>query len=233
MHANWDLHWWRRCSRAQPVHQGGRQSCGRRRTRGDRNPSRLGWAARDESGRRGVARRQRRVVEPGGRADDRPHRRHDAPHVTHEPRPRQARQRAGLPRRPGGRRWPVRLHGAHDPGDRTARARRARPDRRRRHAVVRPSTPRRGHPGDRHSEDDGQRRPRHRLLHRILDRSHPGSRVRPRPPHVDRIARTDRGHRTVRALQRADVTRDRISLRRRPGHHLRSAVRRRTARRPV
>ena len=41
-------------------------------------------------------------LDPGDGAHDRPHRRHDAPHVTHEPRPRQAGQCARLPGGPGG-----------------------------------------------------------------------------------------------------------------------------------
>ena len=55
--------------------------------------------------------------------------------------------------------------------------RRADPDRRRRHALVRAPAPRRGRPGRRHPQDDGQRRPRHRLLHRVLDGDHADGRA--------------------------------------------------------
>ena len=72
--------------------------------------------------------------------------------------------------------------------------------RRRRHAVLRPADAQRGRPGDRHPQDDGQRRPRHRLLHRVLDRGHPGCRVHPQPADQRRLARADRGRRAVRSV---------------------------------
>ena len=53
-----------------------------------------------------------------------------------------------------------------------------RHDRRRRHAVLlRDARPRR-HPAHRHPQDDGQRRPGHRVLHRLLDRRSPAPRRR-------------------------------------------------------
>ena len=56
--------------------------------------------------------------------------------------------------------------------------RRARADRRRRHALLRGAAAPGRRPRPRHPEDDGQRRLRHRLLHRLLDRGHPQRRVR-------------------------------------------------------
>ena len=50
------------------------------------------------------------ALDPGDRADDRPHGRHDPAHVAHQPGSRQGRRRARLPRRSGDRRRPVRLH---------------------------------------------------------------------------------------------------------------------------
>ncbi len=122
------------------------------------------------------------------RAHHRSHRRDDPPHVAHQPRPGAARPGPAVPRRRGGRRRAVRLHPARRPGDRASRARRPDPDRRRRHPLLRAAPARRGRAGHRDPEDDGQRRPRHRLLHRVLDRGHPGRRVHPRPAHVDRLA---------------------------------------------
>ena len=66
-------------------------------------------------------------------------------------------------------------------GARAAEDRRPRPDRRRRHALVRAEDARRGSAGGGHPQDDGQRRPRDRLLHRLLNCGHPRRRVRPRP----------------------------------------------------
>ena len=54
--------------------------------------------------------------------------------------------------------------------------------------VLRPAAARRRRPGHRDPEDDGQRRPRHRLLHRLLDGGHAGRRVHPCAAHVDRVA---------------------------------------------
>ena len=90
---------------------------------------------------------------------------------------------------------------------------------------------RRGRPRDRDPEDDGQRRPRHRLLHRLLDRDHARRPVHPQPAHEHRLARADRRDRAVRPLQRRDVADHRLSRRRRPRRHLRDPVRHRQARR--
>ena len=109
--------------------------------------------------------------------------------------------------------------------------RRADPDRRRRHPLVRAADARRGRPGDRDPEDHGQRRPRDRLLHRLLDRRHAGRPVHPQPADVDGLARADRRRRAVRPLQRRDLADHRVPRGRRPRGHLRGAVRRRQARR--
>ena len=96
---------------------------------------------------------------------------------------------------------------------RRPRHRRADPDRRRRHALVRAAAARRGVPGHRDPEDDGQRRPRHRLLHRLLDRGHPRRAVHPQPPDEHRLARAHRRHRAVRPLLRRDLADHRLPRR--------------------
>ena len=153
---------------------------------------RRGWAGLLES-----RPRRTRLARPSGssrstpaqRPHDRPHGRHVPAHLAHEPGRVSAQRRAGVPRRPGDGRGAVRLHGARPARDRAPRDRRADPDRRRRHALVRAAPARRGRAGDRDPEDDGQRRPRHRLLHRLLDRRHARRPVHPQPPHA-RPART-------------------------------------------
>ena len=55
-----------------------------------------------------------------------------------------------------------------------ARHRRAGDDRRRRHAVLLAGPGERGRAARRDPQDDGQRRPGHRVLHRLLDRDHAG-----------------------------------------------------------
>ena len=50
----------------------------------------------------------------------------------------------------------------------------------------------------RHPEDDGQRRPRHRVLHRLLDRRHPGQGAHQPPAHH---ARQPRAHRRLPHLR--------------------------------
>ena len=72
---------------------------------------------------------------------------------------------------------------------RRARDRRAGHDRRRRHPVVLAGPGRRRRAAHGHPQDDGQRRPGHRVLHRLLDRDHPGAR-RPSTASGRRSART-------------------------------------------
>ena len=128
------------------------------------------------------------AAHPVDRPDDRPHGRHVPAHLAHEPEPRARRRGARASRRPRERRRPVRLHRPRAPRRRGARDRRADPDRRRRHAVVRAADARRGRARGRDPEDDGQRRPRDRLLHRVLDGGHARRPVHPQPAHVDRLA---------------------------------------------
>ena len=138
----------------------------RRRPRGRRDPG--GWArpARMRSRRSGERGRERpaprsracaRSIAPEARCSTRP----GPTRRTCGPRP------AGVPRRHDQGRRPLRLHRPRAAGDRATRDRRAGRDRRRRHAVVRASPPRRRRAGDRNPQDDGQRRPRDRLLHRL------------------------------------------------------------------
>ena len=85
-----------------------------------------------------------------------------------------------------------------------------------------------GIPVDRDPQDHGQRRLRHRLLHRLLDRGHSGRRVHPRPADAARLARAHRRGRAVRPLLRRDLADHRLSRRRRPRRHLRGPFRYRT-----
>ena len=90
-------------------------------------------------------------------------------------------RRAGFPQGTGPRRVgrSVRLHRPLPGGDRSAGPGLAGPHRRRRHPLLRPAArPRRRTRGG-GAEDDGQRRVRHRLLHRVLDRGHPQRAVHP------------------------------------------------------
>ena len=141
---------------------------------------------------------------PSGRPDDRPH---GARSSLRPARTQAASGRAMSPppRRPCRRRRAVRLHRSRAPRRRVARHRRPHPDRRRRHPLLRPPDARGGRAGDRHPEDDGQRRPRDGLLHRLLDRGDTRRAVHPQPPHLDRVARANRRHRALRPLQRRDV----------------------------
>ena len=110
-----------------------------------------------------------------------------------------------MPRLPGRRvrrRWAPRHHPARAEGPRAASNRRPDPDRRGRHAFLRAAAPRGGGAGHRHPEDHGQRRPRDRLLHRLLHRRESRGPVHPQPPHRGRLPRAGRGGRAVRPLQR-------------------------------
>ena len=174
----------RRRAGAQPLHQGRRQPRRARGPRGDRIPARLGGAARVRPGRPRIPRQVVHAARRERRAHDRPHRRNVPAHLAHEPEPRTAEGRSCPPRPPHRRRGAVRLHRPRPARDRVDGHRRADPDRRRRHALVRAADARRGRSRDRDPEDDGQRRPRHRLLHRLLDRHHPRRAVHPQPAHV-------------------------------------------------
>ena len=83
-----------------------------------------------------------------------------------------------------------------------ARRRRAGDHRRRRHAVVLagPGQRRRAARGD--PQDDGQRRPGHRVLHRLLDRDHPGQGGDQPPADDARQPRADRRLPDLRARRR-------------------------------
>ena len=90
------------------------------------------------------------------------------------------------------RRGHLRLHAGRPRQPRAPRDRHPDLDRRRRHALLLEGARRRRRPDHRDPQDDGQRRPRDRVLHRLLDRDHPGQ-GRDQPPADDaRLARADR-----------------------------------------
>ena len=124
------------------------------------------------------------------------------PHLPNQPREGPRVRRAGLPEGRPRRRRGAGPHATRDEGARSPRDRRADPDRRRRHAVVRAPAPRRGRPSRRGPEDDGQRRPRHRLLHRVLDRGYPDGDLHPPAADERRLARASRRRRGLRSVQR-------------------------------
>ena len=75
--------------------------------------------------------------------------------------------------------------------------------RRRRHAVVLAGARERGRPARRDPQDDGQRRPGHRVLHRVLDGDHPGQGGDQPAAHDARLARADRRVPDLRPGRRA------------------------------
>ena len=190
----------------------------------------MGRVARDRPGRSVDARRARDAARPGRRPDDRSDRGDVPAYLADEPRQGPADGGAGVPGRGPGGRGAAGPHGACPARARSPGTGGADPDRRRRHAVVRAPPGRRGRAGRGHPEDDGQRRPRHRLLHRVLHRDHAHRDLHPPAAHERRLARALGDRRGVRALQRRDVARLGVPVRGRSGDHLRSAVRHREAR---
>ena len=166
------------------------------------------------------------------RAHDRPLRRDASAHVAHESRKGQGAGRPRVPARPLRRRGrDRRLHAARARGARPPGGGHARPDRGRRHALLRRPHARGGRPRRGDPEDDGQRRLRHGLLHRVL---HGGDAQRRIPEPAARARRLPRADRGGRAL-RPQLGRDRADLRL-PGRHrscadLRGPVRHRAPRR--
>ena len=152
---------------------------------------------------------EHRAARSRGGPDDRPHRRHVPAHVAHESGEGQRRRTSPRSWRRAARTTARGTTRHTRSGDRASRARRPDPDRRRRHALVRPAAAPGGRPGHRDPEDDGQRRARHRLLHRVLDGGHAHGQLRASAAHERRVARTARGRRGLRPLQRRDVARRR------------------------
>ena len=178
--------------------------------------------------------------------------RHARPRVTRAPSTAPAARcstpRARTRRRLPGERCPrgwiaarIRAHGARRRSLRpharscstTSRRSASRPHRHRwrRHAELRGSPRARGLPGDRHPQDDGQRRPRHRVLHRLLDRGDARQGAHQPPAHdagqprahrrLPHLRPQRRLHRLVRRLRHERQLR-----------HPRAAVRPRRAGRP-
>ena len=186
----------------QPGHPRRHAARPQRRVRGRRHPPRLGRPHRAAARRRrrqqrvGAAARPRSIVERYALR-----RRHVPALVAHAPERRAAQGRAGAPQgqvhrreeRPHGR-------GHRQPG--VPRHRLPGAGRRRRHAQLRrrarpPRLPRRRHP-----QDDGQRRPRHRLLHGLRHLREPHHRDGAPGHQLRRLARAHRRARGLRPLRR-------------------------------
>ena len=144
-------------------------------------------------------------------ADHRPHRRHGPAHVAHEPAQdaRRPAARAPVARARGDddrRRDDLRPDAGRAREHRATRARLPRAHRWRRHAELRADAARPGRAAHRHPQDDGQRRPGHRVLHRLLLGHHARQGGHQPPAHDARLARADRRLPHLRArlrLQRA------------------------------
>ena len=175
--------------------------------------------------RRSFGGRARAEARPGLRAHDRPYGRNRPAHLANQSRSSQPGAGAGGAPGSSRRRGPVRLHRSRPALDRAAPDRRARADRWGRHALVCAAAPRRRGSGHRDPEDDGQRRPRNRLLHRVLDRSHARRPVHPQPPNERREPRAPGGRRALRALFGRDVAGHGVPRRCRPRGHLGGSVR--------
>ena len=166
------------------------------------------------------------------RPHDRPLRRDAPAHLAHEPGQGQAERRAGVPEGASSRSRARRRRPTAPPTSCGCSSISASTRWSRLAATTRSRSPcacTRKASGDRHPEDDGQRRLRHRLLHRVLHRRHPQRRVHQRPAHAGRVARAHRRRRALRPQLRRDGADLRLPRRRRPRDHLRSAVRRRAA----
>ena len=152
----------------------------------DRPAPRLG--RRCSSTTRTIPARRRELLpaaRPERRAHDRPHRRHVPPHLAHQPEPRAAEGRARASSRTAST--------GDGPFDFTDHALRVIEslgidvlipiggDDTLSYALRMHDE---GVPRRRDPEDDGQRRPRHRLLHRLLHRGHPRRAVHPPAAHV-------------------------------------------------
>ncbi len=192
-----------------------------------RHPARLGRARGLRARERRRQHRQRAGAVGGDREPRRSHRRHVPPHVAHAAEPSAARARAAA--LTGYDRHGQRHHEGRSQEPRAHRRRHADPDRWRRHAELRQATARRGRERRGDPEDDGQRRLRHRLLHRLQHVRHAHDRAHAQPAHVGRLARAlsrDRSVRPVRGLHRAAPDDGR---RRRPLRHPRACRRRRAS----
>ncbi len=150
--------------------------------RGDRDPPGLGGAHPPQPRRSGEPVALRLAAQPREHADHRPDRRH-LPALARGPtRPRWAK----LPKHLEGKDFPVAqatkagvVSTTYDVSKQVLKNLEAlglelpAGHRRRRHALLRRQAPPVRVQGHRHPEDDGQRRPQHRVLHRLLDGDHP------------------------------------------------------------
>ena len=82
-----------------------------------------------------------------------------------------------------------------------------------------------GRQGGGDPQDDGQRRPGHRLLHRLLHLRHPDHRDDQPAAHLGRLARAVPGHRGLRPLRRLHRPAADHGRRRRPLRHPRAPLR--------
>ena len=118
---------------------------------------------------------------------------------------------------------PARPDAAHPARHAASEDRRPDRDRRRRHVELRGPPAPGGLPRRRHPEDDGQRRLRHGLLHRLQHRGHPQRGLDHRPAHPRRLARAHRRRRAVRPQLGRDIALRGVPGGRRPRDHLGSA----------
>ena len=210
----------RRRTRAQPRHPGDHDPRASRRIPGHRDSPRVGRPRRLRAGQRGGQLRQHPGVDRSRCESCRTHRRHVPAHLADPPEPSAARARARTHDRV--HRQDQRRHEGRAEESRAHRRRRAHSHRRRRHAELWQAAARRRGARRRHSEDDGQRRLRDRLLHRLQHVRDAHDRAHAPPAHVGRLARAvsrHRGLRPVRGLHRAAADDGR---RRRPMRHPRA-----------
>ena len=135
--------------------------------------------------------------------------------------------REGRPGAPQGQvhRREERPHGRGDRQPGVPRHRLPGAGRRRRHAQLRRrARPPRG-PRRRHPQDDGQRRPRHRLLHGLRHLREPHHRDGPSGHQFGHVARAHRRARGLRPLRRLHGAAADLRRRRRPLRHPRGRVR--------
>ena len=216
--------------RAQLGHQERRLPRDRPRLRGRGDPAGLGGPD-PPAPRRGARPGVRADPGPDQHPDHRPDRRHDPPLVAHQPAQDADHGAAGLARpqdrgRQGGLGGRLRPHRPRARDHRAPRPDPPRDDRRRRHAVVLVDAVRARPAAGGDPQDDGQRRQRDRVLHRLLVGDHPGQGGPQPAAHDARLARADRRvpdlrtrrrvHRAVHGVRDLEPVRDpRVPLRHR------------------
>ncbi len=221
-------HRWRRRAGTQSGDPLDHDPRGARRISRARDPPRLGGPRRPAAGEGRRQQREHSGAQRRHRQSCRPDRRHVSPHLAHPAEPSAEGGRSAPSSRQVRKRH-QRHHSRRARQHRTPRNRLSDPDRRGRHAQLRRAAPQGRGQGHRHSEDDGQRRPRDGLLHRLQHVRHPHDRARASPAHDGGIARAlsrDRGVRPLRRVHRAPADHGR---RRRPLRDSRARVRHRAA----